>query len=49
MLVYEGVKSGFINDVDLNLITDKILTLSTCHSGQRLSVQAKLIKTKLYW
>lgn len=26
MLVYEGVKSGFINDVDLNLITDKILT-----------------------
>ena len=25
MLVYEGVKSGFINDVDLNLITDKIL------------------------
>lgn len=26
MLVYEGVKSSFINDVDLNLITDKILT-----------------------
>lgn len=25
MLVYEGIKSGFINDVDLNLITDKIL------------------------
>ena len=25
MLVYEGVKSSFINDVDLNLITDKIL------------------------
>ena len=25
MLVYEGVKSGFINDVDLNLIADKIL------------------------
>lgn len=25
MLVYEGVKSGFIDDVDLNLITDKIL------------------------
>ena len=25
MLVYEGVKTGFINDVDLNLITDKIL------------------------
>ncbi|MDD4733398.1 MAG: DUF2075 domain-containing protein [Bacilli bacterium] len=25
MLVYEGVKSAFINDVDLNLITDKIL------------------------
>jgi len=26
MLVYEGVKSSFINDVDLNLITDKILS-----------------------
>lgn len=26
MLVYEGVKSNFINDVDLNLITDKILS-----------------------
>lgn len=25
MLVYEGLKSGFINDVDLNLITDNIL------------------------
>ena len=25
MLVYEGIKSSFINDVDLNLITDKIL------------------------
>jgi DUF2075 family protein len=25
MLVYEGIKSEFINDVDLNLITDKIL------------------------
>lgn len=25
MLVYEGVKSGFIDDVDLNLITEKIL------------------------
>lgn len=25
MLVYEGIKSGFINDVDLNLITEKIL------------------------
>ena len=25
MLVYEGLKSSFINDVDLNLITDKIL------------------------
>lgn len=25
MLVYEGVKSSFISDVDLNLITDKIL------------------------
>ena len=25
MLVYEGIKSGFINDVDLNLITNKIL------------------------
>lgn len=25
MLVYEGIKKGFINDVDLNLITDKIL------------------------
>ena len=25
MLVYEGEKSGFINDVNLNLITDKIL------------------------
>ena len=24
MLVYEGVKSGFIEDVDLNRITDKI-------------------------
>lgn len=25
MLVYEGIKSNFINDVDLNLITEKIL------------------------
>lgn len=25
MLVYEGNKNGFINDVNLNLITDKIL------------------------
>ena len=25
MLVYEGIKSSFINDVDLNIITDKIL------------------------
>lgn len=25
MLVYEGIKSSFINDVDLNLIADKIL------------------------
>src|SRR5574344_896730 len=24
MLVYEGIKSGFINDVNLNLIVDKI-------------------------
>ena len=24
MLVYEGVKSGFINDVDLGIIADKI-------------------------
>ena len=26
MLVYEGVKSSFIHDVDINEITDKILT-----------------------
>ena len=26
MLVYEGVKSSFVNDVDLNLITEKIET-----------------------
>ena len=32
-------------DVD---ITDKILTLSTCQNGRRLSVQAKLVKTKIY-
>ena len=25
MLVYEGIKKEFINDVDLNLIADKIL------------------------
>ncbi len=24
MLVYEGIKSGFINDVDLGIIADKI-------------------------
>ena len=24
MLVYEGIKSGFINDVNLNLIVNKI-------------------------
>ena len=35
---------GLSTDVD---IADKILTLSTCHSGKRLSVQAKLIRTKI--
>ena len=24
MLVYEGIKSGFINDVDLGIIADKL-------------------------
>ena len=27
MLVYEGIKSGFINDVDLGIIADKIRNL----------------------
>jgi len=35
---------GLSNDVD---ISDKILTLSTCHSGKRLTVQSKLIRTKI--
>lgn len=35
---------GLSDDVD---ISDKILTLSTCHSGKRLSVQSKLIRTKI--
>ena len=26
MLVYEGTKAGFISDVDLNLVADKILS-----------------------
>lgn len=43
------IKSNTIDGLSKDLdITDKILTLSTCHSGQRLSVQSKLIKTKLY-
>ena len=36
MLVYEGVKSGFINDVDLNLITDKILNATEYPDNQEL-------------
>ena len=36
---------GLSEDVD---ISDKILTLSTCHSGKRLTVQSKLIRTKMH-
>ena len=56
MLVYEGVKSGFINDVDLNLITDKILNIdSDTEEGVNLlnqkidmmDVELKVIKNEL--
>lgn len=35
---------GLSDEVDIN---SKILTLSTCHSGKRLTVQSKLIRTKI--
>lgn len=34
MLVYEGIKTEFINDVDLNLITDKISEKYKAHFGR---------------
>ena len=34
MIVYEGIKTDFINDVDLNLITEKISEKYKAHFGR---------------
>lgn len=40
----ENIIPELTPDLDIN---DHILTLSTCHSGDRLAIHAKLIKTKI--
>ena len=44
MLVYEGIKTGFINDVDLGIIADKIIEKAK-ESDVPLYEDAKLAST----
>ena len=40
MLVYEGIKSGFINDVNLNLIVNKIYEKYQKYFGRTVTIHS---------
>ena len=39
MLVYEGIKSGFINDVNINVIVNKIYNEYQKHFGKLIEYE----------
>src|SRR5574344_2381590 len=49
MLVYEGVKSGFINDVNLNLIVDKIYSKYKMFFGKTSDSQLNSWKNSMQY
>lgn len=49
MLVYEGIKSGFINDVNLNLIVNKIYEKYKLYFGKTSDSQLKSWKNSMQY
>ena len=49
MLVYEGIKSGFIDDVDLGIIADKIRNKYKDYYGRTLkNIEENKMKWKIF-